>query len=239
MISLATDNKVNPMVFVIFDKVTSVDENYKKTLLFHTQNEPLITEIDKKPCSVVTNLMSRLYIQSLLTDVTHEFVGGKGKEFLVNGENCSPYFDERVEGVKSEYNTEYGLGRIEISPKTPSKENSFITVMYVAPDTDCSPYLDLNFNVLQPHRKPEELRGESVVGAAILGYAFIFSKDGEYITSDFTLNLPRDIHTCLVCGLKPGKWKTQDGTEFIVNEEECFAEVKNTYSSEFTMTYTE
>jgi len=237
MFSMATDNKVNPMIFVIFDKITSVDEGYKKTLLFHTQNEPLVTTVNNKPCSVVTNTMSRLYIQSLLTDVNHEFVGGKGKEFLVNGKNCSPYFEGRVEGVKSEYNTEYGLGRIEVSPKVPSKENSFITIMYVAPDTDCSPFLDLNFNVLQPFCEAKELIGDTTVGAEILGYAIVFSKDGEYITEDFKLSFTDSIKTCFVCGLKPGKWKTSDGEIYTVKEGECFAEIKTHNASELQMYY--
>ena len=237
MVSFSTDSKVNPMVFVIFDKITSVDETYKKTLLFHMQNKPLITTINEKPCSVVTNLMSRLYIQSLLTEVNYDFIGGKGKEFMVNGKNCSPYFDKRVEGVKSEYNTEYGFGRLEISPRTAQKENSFITVMYVAPDTDCSPFLDTNFNVLQPYHEAKEIRGDKIVGAGILGYAVLFPKNGEYITESFEAELPPDITKCLVCGIKNGKWISNDGKIHTVKENECFLEIETGNNTKFKMIY--
>ncbi len=224
MVSMTTSNKVNPMVFVIYDKITSVDENYKKTLLLHTPNEPLITEINGKPCSVVTNLMSRLYIQSLLTDVRYEFSGGKGREFLVNGKNCTPYFEGRVEGVKNEYNTEYGFGRIEISPRTPSKSDSFITVMYVAPDTDCSPFLNTNFNILQPHHTPVEIGDENTVGAFILGQSVLFSKSGGYIENAFNVTLPQKAERCLICGIKPGIWLDSEENEYTVDTQSCTLE---------------
>lgn len=225
MVCLSTNKKVNPMVFVIFDKITSVDESFKKTLLLHTLNAPLVTEVNNKPCSVVTNLMSRLYIQSLLTEVDHTFVGGEGNEFSVNGKNCSPYFDGRVEGVKNEYNTEYGFGRIEISPKNPAKENSFITVMYVAPDTDCSPYLDLNTNILQPYHEAVEIGDENTVGAAILGSAVLFASNGEYIEDDICVKLPEGVERCLICGIKPGTWIDDNGNKYVADEKECALEI--------------
>ena len=127
---------------------------------------------------MVTNLKSRLYIQSLLTEVNHTFVGGLGKECMINGRNCPYEFPGRIEGIKSRYNTETGIGRIEISPKTPAKENSFLTVMYVGPDTDCSPFLTTNFNVLQPYHEAVLITGENAVGVVILNYAIIFPEDG-------------------------------------------------------------
>ena len=225
MVCISTNRKVNPMAFVIFDKITSIDANFKKTLLFHTLNAPLVTEVNNKPCSVVTNLMSRLYIQSLLTEVDHSFVGGEGNEFSVNGKNCSPYFDGRVEGVKNEYNTEYGFGRIEISPKNPARENSFLTVMYVTPDTDCSPYLDLNTNILQPYHEAVEIGDEHTVGTAILGSGILFASTGEYIENNICVKLPEDVERCLLCGIKAGTWIDDSGNEYVVNENECTLEI--------------
>ena len=225
MVCLSTDRKVNPMIFVVCDKITSVDENFKKTLLLHTLNEPLITNINNNPCSVVTNLLSRLYIQSLGTEVTHSFAGGKDNEFPVNGKNCTPYFPERVEGVKNEYNTEYGFGRIEISPKTPSKENHFITVMYVAPDTDCSPYLDLNTNILQPYHEAVEIGDDNTMGTAILGCAVLFSKKGDYIDGDICVDLPEGVEKCLLCGIKEGIWTDSKNNTYEVKDGECTLEI--------------
>jgi heparin/heparan-sulfate lyase len=237
MVCFSTDSKVNPLVFVIFDKITSISEDYKKSLLFHTQNTPLITEFNGKPCAVITNLMSRLYVQSLLSEVDYTFVGGRDNEYLVRGENVSCFFPERFEGLNSVYNTEGGLGRLEISPRRPEKENSFITVMYVGPHTDCSPYLNLDNNILQPYREAKELVGESTVGAAILGNAVVFSADGEYICRDFELEIPEDVRRCLIFGLKGGRWQAADGGIYTVTDSECMAEVKVENATALKMKY--
>ena len=225
MVSIATDNKVNPMLFIIYDKVTSVDENYKKSLLFHTQNKPLTKIVNGKPCTVVSNLMSRLYIQSLLSEVDHTFVGGKDKECWVVDRNIPFDFPGRVEGVSVAYNAENGLGRLEISPKAPSKENRFLTVMYVGPHTDCSPYLNFDANILQPYHEAPALENGTVVGTALLGYAVLFSKDGDYIEKDFSIELPTGVKKCMVFGLKAGKWIASNGCEYTVDEEERMAEI--------------
>ena len=226
MFSFATGNKVNPMVFILFDRITSADKSYKKTLLLHTLSEPLVTEVNGKPCSVVTNLKSRLYIQSLLTDVNHTFVGGKGRECMINGTNCPYDFPGRVEGIKSRYNTETGIGRIEISPDALRETDTFLTVMYVGPDTDCSPYLETNFNVLQPFCEAALITGENAVGAAILKSAVIFPEDGVGFDKDFSIKLPEgaETETALINGLKEGKWRI-NGTEYDVNKKEGLAEV--------------
>ena len=226
MVSFMTDNRVNPMVFVIFDKITSVDASYKKTLLFHTQNQPLTKAVNGKPCSVVTNLMSRLYIQSLFTEVDHTFVGGKDRECWVVDRNEPFDFPGRVEGALAAYHAENGFGRIEISPKEQSRENTLLTVMYVGPHTDCSPYLNLDTNILQPYHEAVALESETVIGTAILGHAVLFARDGEYITKDFSIEIPAGTKKCLVFGLKSGKWQTADGKEYTVSQNEAMAEIE-------------
>ena len=226
MVSFMTDNKVNPMVFVIFDKITSVDESYQKTLLFHTQNQPLTKLVNGKPCSVVTNLMSRLYIQSLFTEVDHTFMGGKDKECWVVDQNIPFDFPGRVEGALAAYNAESGFGRIEISPKKASKENTFLTVMYVGPHTDCSPYLNLDTNILQPYHEAVALESDTVLGTAILNHAVIFAKNGEYITHDFSVEIPTSTKKCLVFGLCAGRWQTADGKKYTVSQNEAMAEIE-------------
>ena len=226
MVSFMTGNKVNPMAFVIFDKITSVDGSYKKSLLFHTQNKPLTKIVNGKPCSVVSNLMSRLYIQSLLTEVDHTFVGGKDRECWVIDRNIPFDFPKRVEGVNVAYNAEHGLGRLEISPQAPSKENSFLTVMYVGPHTDCSPYLNFDTNILQPYHEAMALEGDIVLGTAILDHAVIFAKNGEYISTDFAVDIPANTKKCLVFGLKAGEWRDAKGITYSVSDQEHMAEIK-------------
>ena len=107
--------------------------------------------------------------------------------------------------------------------------------MYVGPHTDCSPYLNLDDNILQPYREAVELRGDGVVGAAILNNAVIFSEDGEYITEDFEIEIPRDTKRCLVFGLKAGKWISSDGSEYIVSEGEAMAQISVSDASTLKM----
>ena len=206
MVCLSTDDPTNPMVFILFDKITATDPSYKKTLLFHTQNTPTITP----DCSIVTNQMSKLFIQSLLTPVEHRFVGGREQEFLVNGKQISCFFPERAEGLNAVYNTESGHGRLEVSPQEPSLDDRFLTVMYVGPHIDSSPFLNMDTNILQPFHRAVALHGTHTVGAAILGQAVVFAEDGGYITQSDGLTLPDGIHTCLLCGLEAGPWQVGD-----------------------------
>ena len=236
MVCFDTGDKVNPLVFVLFDKITSKDASFKKSILLHTQNTPLITEAGGRRCAVITNLMSRLYVQTLLNDVNYEFVGGRDMEYMVRGENVSCFFPERFEGLNSVYNTEGGLGRLEISPKTPSLSDSFLTVMYVGPHTDCSPYLNLDSNILQPYREAKEIRGEGIVGAAILGSAVIFSSDAEYIKEGFTAKLPAGVKRCLVFGLKGGVWLA-NGVRYEVNADSAMAEIPVNGADKLVMEY--
>ena len=60
---------------------------------------------------------------------------------------------------------------------------------------------------------------------ALLGYAVLFSKDGDYIEKDFSIELPTGVKKCMVFGLKAGKWIASNGCEYTVDEEERMAEI--------------
>ncbi len=88
MISVMTGDPDNPMAFVVYDRITSVDASYKKTFLLHVQEKPVIDDVTNT--AIVTNTKKpydgyqnngKLLVQSLLGDVTYSMVGGsKGEE---------------------------------------------------------------------------------------------------------------------------------------------------------------
>lgn len=118
MFSFMTDKPQHPMVFVVFDRIKAQDENYKKTFLLHMQTRPLVTNTPQgKPCAIITNLSSRLYVQSLLTDMEYTAIGGKSKEYFVNGVN---YPESEFDGQPFlyRYNADSGIAEIETSDTT-------------------------------------------------------------------------------------------------------------------------
>ena len=206
MFSFMTGSALHPMVFVVFDRITAKEANYKKTFLLHMQTRPLISETpDKKPCAVITNLKSKLYVQSLITDMNYEAIGGKGKEYLVNGVNY-PESEFNGQPFLYRYNAETGWGRIEISPKKESKTDCLLTVMYIAPDIDYSPKIDFGNSNVSPFHEAIEIKDKGVVGAYLLNTAVIFPENGDGFNEDFEFTVPKETKKLYINGVKQGKW---------------------------------
>ena len=226
MFSFMTGSALHPMVFVVFDRITAKDESYKKTFLLHMETRPLIAETpDKKPCAVVTNLSSKLYVQSLVTDVDYTAIGGKGKEYLVNGIN---YPESEFEGQPFlyRYNAETGWGRIEISPKKKSKTDCLLTVMYIAPDTDYSPKMVFGNSNVMPFHEAVEIKGDGVLGAYILNTAVVFPENGDGFESSAEFTVPQETKKLYINGVEKGVWEV-NGEKVNVDESGIIeAEVK-------------
>ena len=90
-------------------------------------------------------------------------------------------------------------------------------------------------NILQPFHEAIALESESVLGTAILDHAVLFARNGEYITDDFSVEIPENTKKCLVFGLKAGKWRDGNGVEYTVTEKEAMAEVNACRQTDFKM----
>jgi heparin/heparan-sulfate lyase len=139
-------------VIVIFDRVVSASPSFKKTWNLHTvevpeRNENVFTlenkarvrfggDLTAKPNDYWCEYSGKLYCETLLPkNARLEFVGGEGKEFWVNGKN----YPTRIREV--DRITEPGIGRIEVSPSTPSLEDLFLHVLWPADPSDKAPRL--------------------------------------------------------------------------------------------------
>ena len=237
MFSLITGRDDHPLVFMTFDRVTSLSASYKKSLLLHMRARPFVSETPSgKKCAVITNLSSRLYVQSIGDEVGYNLVGGEGNQFVANGIS---YQKTRFQGEPFvfDYNVEEGWGRIEISPKKPEKTNCMLTVMYIAPDLDYSPKLVFGDSNVLPFREALEIKSEGVLGAAILGNAVVFPENGDGFNCQVKFTIPAEakVKKCYVVGLENGKWQLPDGKTVEICDNAGVAEFDVT-DTEITLT---
>ncbi len=224
MFSVATDDKDCPLVFLTFDRITSKDESFHKSALIHIQNAPVVLgdyyllsdttdgklvlqESDASDnYAIITNGGGKLVVQSVGYDTEYTVVGGDGYEWWI------PYADENenysleagknlVPSREPSDISEYGWGRIEISPKEAAETNYMLTVMYV---TDAS-------NNKTPV-KAQNIASESLAGAEILGKAVLFPKEVGLLETAASFTLANS-GECFVAGVKEGAWNVTCGTE--------------------------
>ncbi len=193
MISMMTDNKDCPMVFVTYDRITADDPSYKKTFLLHVQQEPTITD---DGFAVVTNTIrensGKLVVQSCITDMDYALIGGEGREYMVNGVNI-PNDDITI---LEEQVDEVGWGRIEISPSTASKTDHMLTVMYV---TDAN-------NTASP-QKATEIHTDKLVGAVLFNRAALFAKSAVRLAEETSFSITgSDEIDYYIAGAAAGEW---------------------------------
>ena len=193
MISIMTGDEENPMVFLVFDRITSTDASFKKTFLLHTQSEPTVG-------TDTADLYSdggKLRVQSLLTDVSYTAIGGAGREFMVGDKNYPLTTQSGTEMTFSASSVnEAGWGRIEISPTEAKLTDHLLTVMYVTDKTSEASLISAS-----------EIVTDSVVGAEIFGKTVIFPKNDKKIASAFTFETSASGTTeYYFTGLVPGQW---------------------------------
>ena len=202
MLSVMTDDKECPMVFVTFDRITSVRSHFKKTLLLHSQSAPAVTD---DGFVIITNTKDgnngKLVAQSLLTDMSVSVFGdGNGAEYTIQDTVFKP--------------RSYDYGdpdyRIELTPKRASEEDLLLTMMYVTnADNEAEPI------------KATEINSDKLCGALILNRATLFAKGKEPLCEAFTVDLPKcsgevDVY---VAGVADGVWNI-GGTTTEVKEGE-------------------
>ena len=150
---------LKPDVFIVFDHVTATSPSFTKKWLLHSINEPTIVG----DVATITQGESRLFVRTLLPDPhTTSKVGGPGHEFEVNGVNYPPSGTPVADA---------GSWRLEVSPGTPSAEDYFLHVLYVA---------DAGVGSM-----PEASLVEAgdMVGVEVGGHVVLFSRTGIAVDS--------------------------------------------------------
>jgi len=188
-----------PAAMVVFDRVVSTDPAFRKYWLLHTLEEPQADSTSAVVDCTQHGNNGRLLLDVLLPSAGNADlakVGGPGQEFWVFGRN----YANDVEPQRRERSSmEPGAWRIELSPKTGSAEDLFLTVMQM---TDRQ----------SPLRWPvRQLDADGRVGCVIEGpeaaWVVLLRQDNQRSAEpqEFTIS---GRHSCriLVTDLEPGSW---------------------------------
>ena len=118
MLTVYTQNEDVPMVFFVYDAITSDSANYKKTFLLHIPSSSAPT-INKTNKTVTTeNGDGRLVLTCLTNSATITGVGGKNNNYSTNGKQNTVAYETGA------------WGRVEIS-QTGAKSHKFLNSIYV------------------------------------------------------------------------------------------------------------
>lgn len=193
-----------PAAMVVFDKVVSKNPEFKKHWLLHSIEQPQVSEngiIIKRTKDGDSGMLSNTVLLPAKENLDMQVIGGKGKEFWVNGTN----YANAPQAGRPDPRNERGEWRVEVSPSAPANEDYFLNVIQVA---------DNNCNELH---KASLLKGENLVGAVIADRIVTFSKNGETINGKAEM----DVHgngtfKFVMTNMKPGTWQVKkDGKIFI------------------------
>lgn len=193
-----------PAAMVVFDKVVSKNPEFKKHWLLHSIEEPKVSEngiVIKRTKDGDSGMLSNTVLLPAKENLDMQVIGGKGKEFWVNGTN----YANAPQAGRPDPRNERGEWRVEVSPSAPANEDYFLNVIQVA---------DNNCNELH---KASLLRGENLVGAVIADRIVTFSKDGETINGKAEMDVQGNgTFKFVMTNMKPGTWQVKkDGKIFI------------------------
>lgn len=193
-----------PAAMVVFDKVVSKNAEFKKHWLLHSIEQPQVSEngiIIKRTKDGDSGMLSNTVLLPAKENLDMQVIGGKGKEFWVNGTN----YANAPQAGRPDPRNERGEWRVEVSPSAPANEDYFLNVMQVA---------DNNCNELH---KASLLKGENLVGAVIADRIVTFSKDGETINGKAEMDVQGNgTFKFVMTDMKPGTWQVKkDGKIFI------------------------
>lgn len=193
-----------PAAMVVFDKVVSKNPEFKKHWLLHSIERPQVSEngiIIKRTKDGDSGMLSNTVLLPAKENLDMQVIGGKGKEFWVNGTN----YANAPQVGRPDPRNERGEWRVEVSPSAPANEDYFLNVIQVA---------DNNCNELH---KASLLKGENLVGAVIADRIVTFSKDGETINGKAEMDVQGNgTFKFVMTDMKPGTWQVKkDGKIFI------------------------
>ena len=194
-------NTDHPAAILVFDRVISSKESFKKTWLCHGMYEPEINgsrtafkNTEKTPDGA-EKYNGKLTIDTLLPKETSiSKLGGEGHQHEVNGVN---WLGKNSAGSMNE-----GDGwRVEISPAKENTEDYFLNVMQVG-DADGAEALDAKL-----------IETPTNAGAVIADRVVLFGKDRDRTSKDVSFSFDGEgSYEITVADLKEGTWSvTKDG----------------------------
>ncbi|GGF61674.1 hypothetical protein GCM10010912_03580 [Paenibacillus albidus] len=204
-------DNTHPAAMIVYDRVHSTNKDFKKYWLLHSEEKPEVNENVTTITRSVYGYNGKLVNTTLLPlkdNLTIEKVGGPGNEYSVSGKN-HPSTESGKSGL------EPGAWRVQISPSNAEENDSFLNVMQV---------MD---NVGGPSPLATEMIDSGdMVGVKIADRVALFSKSGERLNGEVTLNISGDEDHLqyVVTDLVAGYWTVKRGdqtaeSQILVSEE--------------------
>ena len=195
---LNLESKEHPAALIVFDRLTSSNQDFRKTWLLHSIEEPFIDGINTTITRSRKDYNGKMVNTTLFPasdNLLIKKIGGPGHEFDVMGTN-HPAINLPDPTTTSD---ESGSWRIEVSPKKPSTNDIFLNIMQVM-DNDGGP---------EP-LTALKLSTDQLVGTKIAGRVVLFSKTGEKLDDKVNFMLDGEgTLKVLVTDLKQGFWKVE------------------------------
>ena len=188
------DEKI-PAAMIVFDRMETRSSDLEKIWLLHSQEEPEVSGNRTIIRRTEGHNNGRLINDTLLPEKAKiEKVGGKGKEFWVDGENLYVHDKEEF--------GEGGKWRVEISPKNPNKKDYFLNVMQLSDNDDTVTPLEVTYKDLDKY-----------IGIYIKDRAVFLRKDKGVESRELTIEAEADGElSYIVTNLKEGSWRVYNET---------------------------
>ncbi len=188
MLTLYTGNEEMPLLFFTYDTMVGKGEDYTKSWLLHTVQEPTIDE--EKLTATVIQEGGRLVMHSLSGATAISKVGGEGKHFWINGKNCQDTYHDPT----ADYCTRF-WGRIELTT-TGNLADTMLTAMYVT-DADSTETLEIT-----------SAKNEYAEYAKILDKFVVFTNTkAELQSKEFSFTTEgTGLYEYYISGLEAGSW---------------------------------
>jgi hypothetical protein len=166
-------------VLVIFDDVTATKSSFRKAYLLHTSERP---EVNGRFVTA-RNGDAVLYQWTVAPkDVAIDVVGGRGKEFFVNGVDYPPSRGPRGK-------EEPGAWRVEVSPEEKRVDHQLLHVLFPA-DRGTT-----------PPREPKSFVVDTRRGVTVGDWVVLFDFGSPLVATEYDTQLPSSFH--LICGAVP------------------------------------
>lgn len=185
------DDKV-PAALVVYDHIVSAKPDFKKTWLLHSIEEPEIGAGSFIVKRTKNNDSGQLRDDVLLpAKATIEKIGGKGKEFWVNGKNY-----ENKATTRPDPCNERGAWRVEVSPAAANTEDCMLNVIQVGDD------------VANIYNKAQLVSNGNFNSTVIKNFVVLFAKDSKQIEGKGGCKLShKGEATIIVTDLAAGQWQ--------------------------------
>lgn len=193
-----------PAALIVFDKIVSSQPDFKKTWLLHSIEEPELQDqafVVKRTKDGDSGMLHNTVLLPEQENLSITSIGGKGKEFWVNGVN----YENNPQKNRPDPRNERGEWRVELSPKQPAAEDYFLNVIQVS-DNQCKKLHNVQL-----------IKGSQMTGAVINNRIVTFSNTGNTVTGQATLEVKEEgTFRFILTDMKPGTWQVKKDGKVLI-----------------------